>query len=41
MKRLPPDDIREYETNYKTIIAAGMKANPPPNRAESNAKRGR
>jgi transposase len=40
-KRLAPCAIREYENRYKTIIAAGMKANPPPNRADSPGKRGR
>jgi transposase len=40
-KRLDPCDIHEYENRYKTIIAAGMRANPPPNRAESPGKRGR
>jgi transposase len=40
-RRLVPCDIREYENRYKTIIAAGMKANPPPNRADSPGKRGR
>ena len=40
-KRLAPCDIREYQNRYKTIIAAGMQANPPPNRADSPGKRGR
>ena len=30
-KRLAPCVIREYTNRYKTIIAAGMKANPPLN----------
>ena len=41
MKSLSPCDIHEYENRYKTIITAGMKANPPPNRAESPTRRGR
>ena len=40
-KRFAPCDILAYEDRYKTIIAAGMKANPPPIRAESPVKRGR
>ena len=40
-KRLAPCAIREYESRYKTIIAAGMKANPPPNRVDSSGTRGR
>jgi transposase len=40
-KRLAPEDILEYENRYKTIIAAGMRANPPPSRADSTGKRGR
>ena len=40
-KKLAPRVIREYKNRYKTILAAGMKANPPPNRAESPGKRGR
>jgi transposase len=40
-KRLAPSDIREYDNRYKAIIAAGMKANPPPTRADSPGKRGR
>jgi len=40
-KRLAPSEIHEYENRYKTIIAAGMKANPPPIRADSPSKRGR
>jgi transposase len=40
-KRLAPCDIREYENRYQTIIAAGMKANPPPNRVDNPGKRGR
>jgi transposase len=40
-KKLAPCDIRKYENRYEAIIAAGMKANPPPNRAESPGKRGR
>jgi len=40
-KRLDPCEIREYENRYQTIIASGMRANPPPNRADSPGKRGR
>ena len=40
-KRLAASEIREYENRYKTIIASGMKANPPPSRADSLGKRGR
>lgn len=40
-KRLAPYVIHEYENRYKTIIAAGMKANPPPTRADSPGRRGR
>lgn len=40
-KSLDPCAIHEYENRYKTIIAAGMKANPPPNRADCPGKRGR
>jgi transposase len=40
-KRLDLCAIREYENRYKAIIAAGMKANPPPSRADSPGKRGR
>ena len=40
-KRLAPSEIHEYENRYKTIIAAGMQANPPPIRADSPGKRGR
>jgi transposase len=40
-RRLDPNDIREYEERYKTIVAAGMKANPPPSRADCPGKRGR
>ena len=40
-KRLDPCAIRDYENRYKTIIATGMKANPPPNNGDSSSKRGR
>lgn len=40
-KRLDPSVIRQFEQRYKTIVAAGMKANPPPNRADCPGKRGR
>lgn len=40
-KRLDPGDVRDYENRYTTIIAAGMRANPPPTRADSPGKRGR
>src|SRR5271157_4620200 len=40
-KRLAPCDIREYQNRYEAIIASGMKANPPPHRADSPATRGR
>lgn len=40
-KRLDPCDIREYENRYQAIIASGMKANPPPVRAECPGRRGR
>jgi len=40
-KKLAPCDIHEYENRYKTIIAAGIRANPPPNRADNPGKRGR
>jgi transposase len=40
-KRLDPCAIREYEHRYRTIIAAGMKANPPPDRTHCPGKRGR
>lgn len=33
--------VREYTCRYEAIIAAGMKANPPPTRAQGPAKRGR
>jgi transposase len=40
-KTLPLCDIRKYESRYEAIIASGMKANPPPDRADSPATRGR
>jgi len=40
-KRLDPCEIREYENRYQTIIALGMKANPPPHRGASPPRRGR
>ncbi len=40
-KRLAPCDIHKYENRYSTIIAAGLKANPPPTRSDSPGKRGR
>ena len=40
-KRLDPCDVREYENRYETIIAAGMRANPPPSRVDSPGRRGR
>lgn len=40
-KKLPLCDIRKYESRYEAIIASGMKANPPPHRADSPGRRGR
>jgi transposase len=39
--RLSAADIHKYENRYRTIIADGMRANPPPSRAQSSVKRGR
>jgi transposase len=40
-KSLAAAILREYRCRYETIIAAGMKANPPPTRSQGSAKRGR
>jgi transposase len=40
-KSLPLCDIRNYESRYQTIIANGMKANPPPHRVDGPGRRGR
>jgi hypothetical protein len=40
-KSLTAGILRAYTCRYETIIAAGMKANPPPTRAEGPAERGR
>lgn len=40
-KSLSAGTLRKYRCRYGTIIAAGMKANPPPGRAQGPAKRGR
>ena len=40
-KKLPLCDIRKYESRYEAIIASGMKANPPPDRADCPGRRGR
>jgi len=40
-KRLGPSVLHEYINRYETIIAAGMKANPPPTRRQDCPRRGR
>jgi transposase len=40
-KSLAASILRAYTCRYETIIAAGMKANPPPTRADCPGKRGR
>jgi len=40
-KRLAICDVRKYESRYETIIASGMKANPPPVRGDDPGRRGR
>jgi transposase len=40
-KRLATVVLHEYISRYETIIAAGMKANPPPTRREGCSRRGR
>ncbi len=40
-KRLTAGVLHGYISRYETIIAAGMKANPPPTRPEGCSRRGR
>ena len=40
-KRLAAGVLHGYISRYETIIAAGMKANPPPTRREGCSRRGR
>jgi|WetSurSiteA1Bulk_404760.scaffolds.fasta_scaffold20535_1 transposase len=39
--RFDPETIRKYEKEYRRIIAAGMRANPPPVHHPGGGKRGR
>jgi len=40
-KRVAAAVLRDYSCRYETIIATGMKTNPPPTRADAPEKRGR